>query len=650
MTTPLVCDEKPPLAESVSLLTKVLQDLGADLLDLCTVKRRSHTEGFAFLSKTLPLLGKAFDRGLGDSAFKLPSVFKRWRKKTEIPAFLGSFFRDVFHDDGRLREDANANSVYAIRQVCFLFYKYEVPPSSDVTDRQFVEWINTDQGLPDHFPDDPTLDKAAELAREVFGDFNRTDLVFRHGPGAVSDCPRHKKYGYRPLITNRAISHFGLSSYFLRREVDSTLWLFRSSLIFGSKHLFAYFALSSFEFFPLRSKLISVPKDSRGGRLINEEPLLHQWYQQGIMKWTVNRLESHRLTRGSVNFTDQSINRNLAVVASKRRNLATVDLSEASDRVSYALVKKIFRDCPEYFAALDSSRTKFAEVTLSTGVHDVSIKKFAAMGSAVCFTTLAFAVYALILAELSIFTLKSMSKLKDDVYVYGDDIICPSAYFPFVKRVLERYSLKVNVGKSFIGSRFSESCGMDAFDGNNVTPLRVRKLLSSVTIKSKRVLKCIRDTDLSESVVKTVKLAQNLYLKGLWCSSEYCYSLVERSLCQKLPFGTKTSPYLCRITEPDQVGYLNRSLGICSIRTFTRGEIYDPWLTKPGTPVSFDDSREVLKAYGIVPEYIKSPELPYERLRRTLPMLGGEYLPNHGEFPDRGFTLHRRIFQNRSAD
>jgi hypothetical protein len=66
----------------------------------------------------------------------------------------------------------------------------------------------------------------------------------------------------------------------------------------------------------------------------------------------------------------------------------------------------------------------------------------------------------------------------ESILVYGDDVIVPTAYAGSAIAILEEFGLKVNHSKSCTKGRFRESCGVDAFDGFNVTPIRLRTVWS----------------------------------------------------------------------------------------------------------------------------------------------------------------------------
>lgn len=69
--------------------------------DVATIKRRSSEEGITFLTKVLPVLGKALDCALAkDLEFCLPPGFSR--REGEIPKLFGDLFLKIFTIRGQL--------------------------------------------------------------------------------------------------------------------------------------------------------------------------------------------------------------------------------------------------------------------------------------------------------------------------------------------------------------------------------------------------------------------------------------------------------------------------------------------------------------------------------------------------------------------
>jgi hypothetical protein len=69
-------------------------------------------------------------------------------------------------------------------------------------------------------------------------------------------------------------------------------------------------------------------------------------------------------------------------------------------------------------------------------------------------------------------TAKSCSEYSKDILVFGDDIIVPERQVDVTLYLLQHLGFKVNASKTYSGpnSRFRESCGVDAYNGVDVTP------------------------------------------------------------------------------------------------------------------------------------------------------------------------------------
>jgi hypothetical protein len=220
-----------------------------------------------------------------------------------------------------------------------------------------------------------------------------------------------------------------------------------------------------------QARVVFVPKDSRGPRVISCEPAELMYIQQGIMRKLYRGLESHPLTSGQINFVDQSINRTLAHHGSIHDDYCTIDLSEASDRVSWAMVQELFPKI--WVEALASCRS--THTALPNG-EVVELNKFAPMGSSCCFPIEALVFWACASAKIHL----EDPSFAGSVYVYGDDIITESKYFDSVIDGLESIGLVANRHKSFGKGPFRESCGGDYHFGMDVTPIRLRKTLTGV--------------------------------------------------------------------------------------------------------------------------------------------------------------------------
>jgi hypothetical protein len=263
--------------------------------------------------------------------------------------------------------------------------------------------------------------------------------------------------------------------------------------------------------------VISVPKTLKSPRIIAIEPVCVQYTQQAVMEILVERLESYDLTKGHVNFTDQTVNQALARTSSMDKSLATIDLKDASDRVSARLVWEMLASQPVFREVVFACRSLKADVP---GHGVIPLSRFASMGSALCFPIEAMVFYTIVVsaihrAERYPLTLNGLNKARKGVRVYGDDIIIPVEYVQSVISELEWFNLRVNTNKSFWNGNFRESCGLDAYDGIPVTPVYVRQ-------------KFPQSRHDVEELISTVSLANQLYKAGYWKSAAYVRSLVEQ--------------------------------------------------------------------------------------------------------------------------
>jgi hypothetical protein len=84
---------------------------------------------------------------------------------------------------------------------------------------------------------------------------------------------------------------------------------------------------------------------------------------------------------------------------------------------------------------------------------------------------------------------RSLRKRSDTLSIYGDDIIIPTDVYPEVVQSLSSLGMKVNESKSFSTGKFRESCGIDAYDGQVVTPTYARAYLPESRANSNGLVK-----------------------------------------------------------------------------------------------------------------------------------------------------------------
>lgn len=526
------CPEEVQLADFLwNTFVSVCSDCQISDKDLLYLEGRFKSEGYKFLTVTIVDLDKALLRGIRDGEFHCPNSFKQ-RCGTKLPNIFFEYFSEVFDKDGRLLETASPISVSMLRQLCGLCYKVNLPSDKE-QERDVIErFISNEEELPSALDKrSKFIHRMAHHAKCVFDDYKRFNLRFKHGPGVTADTEFMRKWD-QPLPGFDANFQFADASFFNENDLEDRSYrlpvLDHTTLFQGG-----------------RAKVLLVPKDSRGPRLISAEPCSLQYLQQGIKGYIVDKLQSHPLTSGSVNFTWQSVNQSIAQSGSVDQSWSTLDLKDASDRISMDLVEGVFEGVPDLLADLCYTRSVSTQLPDGSVVH---LTKFAPMGSALCFPILATCVY---LASLTACELVGVPPMyaKNFIRVYGDDIAVKRGYEFVVIAALEHIGLKLNRDKCFINSRFLESCGMDAFDGNDVTPVRIRQWISPTGDTMKVGL---YPTSIVKSIVSINETANLLHSKGYRIASEYLHSLVER-YCGPLPHGLPQSPYLCRWTSSTDV-------------------------------------------------------------------------------------------------
>lgn len=226
-------------------------------------------------------------------------------------------------------------------------------------------------------------------------------------------------------------------------------WL---STAWGKHHA----SLSSDLVFVRANRFATVPKTAKTDRAIGIEPSINLWYQ----KFYGRQLRRLLLKNAGIDLDyGQSFHQHLARKGSLDGSLATIDLSNASDTLSTALVRLLLP--VGWHSVLDDLRSKFTEIDGQT--H--RLEKFSSMGNGFTFEleTLIFYALARVASEQEIGN-------SPRVTVYGDDIIVPASCFTATRAILEFCGFSLNAKKSFATGPFRESCGGDYFQGAMVRP------------------------------------------------------------------------------------------------------------------------------------------------------------------------------------
>jgi len=360
---------------------------------------------------------------------------------------------------------------------------------------------------------------------DIFAAVDKTiyngDIIPRHGPGATADRIKGNQKYEQYVWPQR-----------LEKLFPSGEFLFPSWSHFCD-HEGNVDIVDPGSEIPVR--VITVPKTLKTPRIIAVEPLCMQYAQQGLLREIVSSISRHDTLGMLVGFLDQVPNQELAQKGSLAGALATLDLSEASDRVSNQLVDSMTRHFPWLNMALDATRSKHADVP---GYGVIPLAKYASMGSALCFPIEAMVFLTIVLLGIEEkrklpLTFKDIKSLVGQVRIYGDDIIVPVEYVHTVVDLLEAFGLKVNHDKSFWTGRFRESCGKEYYDGNDVSIVKLRRLLPT---QPQHV----------QEIISLVSFRNQLYKAGWWETCGWLDNYIERLI--PFPVVAETSPALGRIS------------------------------------------------------------------------------------------------------
>jgi len=519
------------------------------LRDLRTLSLLVKNRGMGVFIHDLPNLDSLLLMGLETG--RLVSEGPLSRKvshKISVPRFLSGLWLRVFDISACLIVDADVNAILFIRQISVAFKKYGIDctlerterstneysriesecrtptlfwaddvldPNNIIHDVHFCDIVDTDihggdlffeaNSHDDRRRDSILLSNLQQTCDKIIGQFppfhalsercvqkhraergyrGRVDVGLRHGPGAVSEGYKAKDKYLFPSIPSKLRGVF-------------------PTILFGKK---GYFNEESHPFHSNESpsRLVAVPKDGRGPRLIAAEPVSHQWAQQlvrGFVEFNISRLLPEY-----IDFRAQHLSQDCARKGSLDGSLATIDLASASDRLSCYVVERVFRRCPTLLRALHSCRTRYIrnEVSPDTWSY-LSLRKYATQG-----TALTFPIQSLIFALCAISVLSGREHEdrirvgRGNTRVFGDDIIIPKDRYDDMVRLLTILGLKVNTRKSFTHGLFRESCGGDFYRGYDVTPVKLVQLYDRKPA----------------SIQATIDNSNNLYIKGFWNASK----------------------------------------------------------------------------------------------------------------------------------
>jgi len=518
-------------------LQRVLEDLEnlcgtSTRLDLKEIQSRVENEGISFLTISLPSFGEDFQKSL-DRGYVARDLFTGFRFRGGLPRLFGGFLELIFaRTEGRLLEEPSIEAIFAIRQITLMCAKISLDCTRRRVDlaidrylqcEQDVRTTDSSRGFISMIPRYKRIGAMlwSDTFQAIDEDIFYGRIVPRHGPGSTAEH----------LSSN---AKWIMQEWTHRLEVNFPHWeyLTASGSLESIQATAGVRILDPGQERPVR--VITVPKTLKTPRIIAIEPACMMFVQQGILGSFERELFRTNGPGKFISWQSQSPNQRMALQGSREKDLATLDLSEASDRVSNQHVRILMENFPNLLAGVDSCRSRKADVRGKT----IRLAKFASMGSALCFPmeSIVFLTVIFLGIEEALarpITRKDIQSFAGSVRVYGDDIIIPVDYVSTVVQMLETFGFRVNLSKSFWTGKFRESCGKEYYDGHDVTITRLRHMLPTSR------------QDVT-GIIGTTSTRNQLYKAGMWRSAAF----LDDWLGSMIPFPTvgERSPVIGRFS------------------------------------------------------------------------------------------------------
>lgn len=403
-------------------------------------------------------------------------LFRRLARALDIPLDVGEQTPESIVDRSMPGLNAgNFRDAYLLKEVLRKYPAFDLGIDTEAAafDAFFAdEQLNreTNDRLRGYNAEDPRVEQvlffASRKIAHVLGRFDPATFLegLRFGPGATQTKSRRKAAVEWKLSDTSAVS-----------RVARPVWEACYKQLPVMEGLMEAFGAGCPECDSER--LDCVPKNAKTGRTIGIGPDFNV-----MMQLALDYCLRRKLFRAGINLSDQTINQNRAYQGSITGDLATVDLKSASNSISQGLVWKLIGMQP--IQALDPIWYRLLEALrlekcLVKGKYEHEYELFSAMGNGYTFALESLIFWSLSSAACSVLG------VREDVTVYGDDIILPSAAVPFLTETFGWCGLRLNLQKSFWGGKedgaiFRESCGVHYLNGRDVTPFYVDSPLKRV--------------------------------------------------------------------------------------------------------------------------------------------------------------------------
>lgn len=339
-----------------SLLNAICEDVGLTTTDTQYLLNRFRSEGFSFITCTLPLLSKWILASIEcGEPLPLRDFTTSFRIRGRFPIFMRSLFINAMNGD--------CVDLYRIRQICEYMYKLAIP--SKGVSKAVDSFIKCNRICKPRVPSSKKiklLRRMSLINETIFSTSNLAleDLLSKpsDGPGAfllstnsriVEELPIQKPKWFRMvcsslyekvcsglfkqdlpylpvmyaliscemvehIVWNRNASNERVPMEVFKKQPYSVRGSHPTSVNGHSKYLRPSGITSHLHYFdviePSVAQLLCVPKDSRGPRLISKEPLNKVRVAQSVRKALFERFSQG--SKGHIHFDDQTVNQNLA--------------------------------------------------------------------------------------------------------------------------------------------------------------------------------------------------------------------------------------------------------------------------------------------------------------------------------------------------
>jgi len=345
--------------------------------------------------------------------------------------------------------------------------KYERPIDSRVDDLSQQCWerfLTCDQSLPKTLQmPDPVWYRARVLIHSWLKDFKLGEVDISNGSAytptlgynSIAQKLRSAQWDYTPGALDQIVDAI-VSCRALRRSLEMRFRMLCRRRGHDSRKANAWlWHRHSSERRPLhsiiRSKVVFVCERQEGSRF-STVPKNNEKRRPINLECLLNMICQRRVGNGLRDLLKTNLGLDLDTLAAEHRKrvstqVATIDLQDASDSVSMALVRFLF---PRWF--VDLIEQCRSPMVLGPDGDYYLLEKVSSMGNGFTFELMT------VILTAACRTLDAQSS------VFGDDIIIARNHSDQLVRALENVGFVVNRAKSFVDGPFRESCGANYHD------------------------------------------------------------------------------------------------------------------------------------------------------------------------------------------